>query len=570
MRNTFIVFFVCFFSILYSQSDSQDILVELNDSIKKYTYTDPKKAIEFSLGVFDNQDYTVPSQSLVNVYYNTSTALQNSNLPAQAIQYLNNAIEIFLSIPASERKNKSVNLPPWILVDIGNIYYLNKNNGKAIEYYNTALKNFKLIENEEEKNYGICTTYDNLALIASSNKNYRKSDSLYRLSYSIREKSNKLEDIMYSRIALLSINLLQDNLKEAFEDLSAIETLYTNYKKTKPSGIQTSNHTRYYGYSFELFSAYYKKQNEIENAIKYKLLALDLLNNFKSEIEVVKLSLAQLYLNNFQNDKAFEILSSSDISENYNLKKYELLAEYYQSKKNLKQILRVKDSIIKYKTGITLRTENNLAKLDTSLMLQQKQIEIQNKDKTNTQIVTILIITIILIASALISLRLNYLLQKKKLQFAEVEKKATQKSLKTQQMELVNKSSFIMQRNKHLNSLLDIVNNSQYKSEETNNLANRVNRVVSNVLKSEMVYDQFQSQFKEVYPDFFRQITTNHGKLTSVDLQLCCYIKLNQTSKMIARITGVSVRTVEGQKYRLKKKLNVPKDQDLKTYILSM
>lgn len=570
MRNTFIVFFVCFFSILYSQSDSQDILVELNDSIKKYTYTDPKKAIEFSLGVFDNQDYTVPSQSLVNVYYNTSTALQNSNLPAQAIQYLNNAIEIFLSIPASERKNKSVNLPPWILVDIGNIYYLNKNNGKAIEYYNTALKNFKLIENEEEKNYGICTTYDNLALIASSNKNYRKSDSLYRLSYSIREKSNKLEDIMYSRIVLLSINLLQDNLKEAFEDLSAIETLYTNYKKTKPSGIQTSNHTRYYGYSFELFSAYYKKQNEIENAIKYKLLALDLLNNFKSEIEVAKLSLAQLYLNNFQNDKAFEILSSSDISENYNLKKYELLAEYYQSKKNLKQILRVKDSIIKYKTGITLRTENNLAKLDTSLMLQQKQIEIQNKDKTNTQIVTILIITIILIASALISLRLNYLLQKKKLQFAEIEKKATQKSLKTQQMELVNKSSFIMQRNKHLNSLLDIVNNSQYKSEETNNLANRVNRVVSNVLKSEMVYDQFQSQFKEVYPDFFRQITNNHGKLTSVDLQLCCYIKLNQTSKMIARITGVSVRTVEGQKYRLKKKLNVPKDQDLKTYILSM
>lgn len=570
MRNIFIVFFVCFFSILYSQSDSQDILVELNDSIKKYTYTDPKKAIEFSLGVFDNQDYTVPSQSLVNVYYNTSTALQNSNLPAQAIQYLNNAIEIFLSIPASERKNKSVNLPPWILVDIGNIYYLNKNNGKAIEYYNTALKNFKLIENEEEKNYGICTTYDNLALIASSNKNYRKSDSLYRLSYSIREKSNKLEDIMYSRIALLSINLLQDNLKEAFEDLSAIETLYTNYKKTKPSGIQTSNHTRYYGYSFELFSAYYKKQNEIENAIKYKLLALDLLNNFKSEIEVAKLSLAQLYLNNFQNDKAFEILSSSDISENYNLKKYELLAEYYQSKKNLKQILRVKDSIIKYKTGITLRTENNLAKLDTSLMLQQKQIEIQNKDKTNTQIVTILIITIIFIASALISLRLNYLLQKKKLQFAEVEKKATQKSLKTQQMELVNKSSFIMQRNKHLNSLLDIVNNSQYKSEETNNLANRVNRVVSNVLKSEMVYDQFQSQFKEVYPDFFRQITTNHGKLTSVDLQLCCYIKLNQTSKMIARITGVSVRTVEGQKYRLKKKLNIPKDQDLKTYILSM
>ena len=93
----------------------------------------------------------VPSQSLVNVYYNTSRALQNSNLPAQAIQYLNNAIEIFLSTPVSERKNKSVNLPPWILVDIGNIYFLNNNNSKAKEYYNNALENFKLFENKEEK-----------------------------------------------------------------------------------------------------------------------------------------------------------------------------------------------------------------------------------------------------------------------------------------------------------------------------------------------------------------------------------------------------------------------------------
>ena len=146
MRGIFLIFFVCFLTSLYSQSDAQSNLKRLNDSIKKYTYTDPQKAIEFSLGVFDNQDYMVPSQSLVNVYYNTSRALQNSNLPAQAIQYLNNAIEIFLSIPVSERKNKSVNLPPWILVDIGNIYFLNKNNSKATEYYNTALENFKLFE----------------------------------------------------------------------------------------------------------------------------------------------------------------------------------------------------------------------------------------------------------------------------------------------------------------------------------------------------------------------------------------------------------------------------------------
>ena len=90
MRGIFLIFFVCFLTSLYSQSDAQSNLKRLNDSIKKYTYTDPQKAIEFSLGVFDNQDYMVPSQSLVNVYYNTSRALQNSNLPASLYRRIGN------------------------------------------------------------------------------------------------------------------------------------------------------------------------------------------------------------------------------------------------------------------------------------------------------------------------------------------------------------------------------------------------------------------------------------------------------------------------------------------------
>ena len=43
---------------------------------------------------------------------------------------------------------------------------------------------------------------------------------------------------MYSRIALLSLNLLQNNLNEAFDDLSAIETFYNNYKKQTLQGLK--------------------------------------------------------------------------------------------------------------------------------------------------------------------------------------------------------------------------------------------------------------------------------------------------------------------------------------------
>ena len=166
--------------------------------------------------------------------------------------------------------------------------------------------------------------------------------------------------------------------------------------------------------------------------------------------------------------------------------------------------------------------------------------------------------------------RLNYLLQKKKATVAEFEKQIAEKSLKTKKMELINKSNFIIQRNQHLNSLLTLVNKNETDHVENIKLVNKVNRVVKNILKSETVYSQFEAQFQEVYPEFFKVLVTKHGKLTSTDIQLCCYIKMNQTSKIIAQLTGVSVRTVEGQKYRLKKKLCLQKEMDLVTYIHSI
>ena len=42
---------------------------------------------------------------------------------------------------------------------------------------------------------------------------------------------------------------------------------------------------------------------------------------------------------------------------------------------------------------------------------------------------------------------------------------------------------------------------------------------------------------------------------------------MNQGNKEIAKITGITLRTVETQRYRLSKKLNLNKDQDLNTFL---
>jgi DNA-binding CsgD family transcriptional regulator len=60
------------------------------------------------------------------------------------------------------------------------------------------------------------------------------------------------------------------------------------------------------------------------------------------------------------------------------------------------------------------------------------------------------------------------------------------------------------------------------------------------------------------------------GKLSNTDLRLSAYIKMNQSNSQIAQITGASIRTVESQRYRLSKKLDLTKEDDLNSLIISL
>lgn len=76
--------------------------------------------------------------------------------------------------------------------------------------------------------------------------------------------------------------------------------------------------------------------------------------------------------------------------------------------------------------------------------------------------------------------------------------------------------------------------------------------------------------FSEVYPDFFLMLKNHRPILVLSEIHVCCYIRMNYTSKDIARFTRISVRSVESKKYRIKKKFSLNPDDSLTEYILSM
>jgi DNA-binding CsgD family transcriptional regulator len=368
----------------------------------------------------------------------------------------------------------------------------------------------------------------------------------------------------------MSLQLLQDNELEAQKYFSQIQETYLQNKKLDSKGIVKSNIARYNGQAQILYFVYLCKKEFYEQAIPYLDRAAVLLEYFKGDFFQVQLYRAMNLVSLEELDEAEAYIKGIIKETVYPMEMYKLLETIYEQQKNIPELLSVKDSIIQLQKEDENSILPALKELETGLLLYNKQQEISKEERRANTFFLFLIIAIVTLIASFILLRMNYLLQKKKATVAEFENEIAQKSLKTKKMELVNKSNFIIQRNQHLNGLLTLVNKTETDHEENLKLINKVNRVVKNILKSETVYSQFEAQFQEVYPEFFKILVTKHGKLTSTDIQLCCYIKMNQTSKIIAQLTGVSVRTVEGQKYRLKKKFLLDKDLDLVTYIHSI
>ena len=104
----------------------------------------------------------------------------------------------------------------------------------------------------------------------------------------------------------------------------------------------------------------------------------------------------------------------------------------------------------------------------------------------------------------------------------------------------------------------DIANNKNLKN---------LKREIKNITSSEHSYEEFDRMFSQVYPKFYKRLN-KLAKLSQTDIRLASYIKMNHSNNEISRISGISLRTVESQRYRLTKKLKISSGEDLNTYIL--
>ncbi|WP_223609332.1 LuxR C-terminal-related transcriptional regulator [Chryseobacterium sp. OSA05B] len=95
-------------------------------------------------------------------------------------------------------------------------------------------------------------------------------------------------------------------------------------------------------------------------------------------------------------------------------------------------------------------------------------------------------------------------------------------------------------------------------------LQQKINESFAEVLKmAKNNSPQFWTRFQEVYPDFLGKMLLANSNLKVSELTFCAYIYLGFSTKEIAEYTFKAVKTIENNRYNLRKKLNLSPEQDL-------
>ncbi|KQK26226.1 hypothetical protein AR438_11685 [Chryseobacterium aquaticum] len=89
---------------------------------------------------------------------------------------------------------------------------------------------------------------------------------------------------------------------------------------------------------------------------------------------------------------------------------------------------------------------------------------------------------------------------------------------------------------------------------------NPYNHLISLALKND---SSFYLTFLEAFPDFSEKLLNINPLMKISDIEFCAYIKLNLETKQIAIMKKISVRAVEGKKYRIRKKLGISAEENM-------
>jgi DNA-binding CsgD family transcriptional regulator len=156
-------------------------------------------------------------------------------------------------------------------------------------------------------------------------------------------------------------------------------------------------------------------------------------------------------------------------------------------------------------------------------------------------------------------------------------KKTSPGSLKENYLQNTNTkdlSRFVLELDQKVEVLLRVKDRIEALYNSVDNPARTELLSIVNAIKKsasdKKIWDDFKLYFEDSNPNFLLELAKKHPSLTPKDLKYCCYLKMNLSNDDIRNLLGINQESVRTHKYRLKKKMDLPKSTDLINYLRSV
>ena len=151
----------------------------------------------------------------------------------------------------------------------------------------------------------------------------------------------------------------------------------------------------------------------------------------------------------------------------------------------------------------------------------------------------------------------------------EEQKKARMvKDLQRQADDLAASTMNVMRKNQILQSIdAGLERLAAADGEERRALVRKLRRDIGENIEHDDDWQKFSRHFDIVYDDYLKRLAARFPALSVGDKKMCAYLKMDLSSKEIAPLLNMTVRSVEMTRYRLRKKLGLSRDVNLADFL---
>lgn len=163
--------------------------------------------------------------------------------------------------------------------------------------------------------------------------------------------------------------------------------------------------------------------------------------------------------------------------------------------------------------------------------------------------------------------------QAKKREIKELKNQQLQYELRHKSQELASSTMNLIRKNEMLLDIVETINKTTEdirKNTDSTTILNRLSRVEKSIrqnIENDNNWKRFEENFDLVYENYLKRLGESYPELTVSDKKICAYIKMDLSSKDMAPLLNMSVRSIETNRYRIRKKLDLDREVNLSDFL---